>query len=103
MIGPLQKFDLKSHTPDGIRVVRPDTAFLPSLPNSGDLREVLNQDLDDHDYLGQEDAAFKRKIDENITSLPTPDSTSSPKRKKGQRSVEGTDIINLDSPEMNKR
>jgi hypothetical protein len=103
MIGPSQKFDLQSHTSDGIRVARPDTAFLPSPPNSGNLREVLSHDLDDHDHLGQEDAAFKKKIDENVKNLPTSDSTISPKRKKGRIIVEGADRINLDSTETNKR
>jgi hypothetical protein len=42
---------------------------------------VLPVKLDDHDRSGQEDAAYKKQIDEQITSIATPDSTSSPKRK----------------------
>jgi hypothetical protein len=64
---------------------------------------VVPHDLDDHDHSGQEDEAFKKKIDENITSIPTPDSTSSPKRKKVRIAVEGAGRIYLDSSEMNKR
>jgi hypothetical protein len=80
MVGPAQKFDVVSHTPEGIRDVRPAPLFLPSPPNSGDLQEVFPRALDDHDHLGQ-DAAFKKIIHDNVTLLPTPDSTISPPRK----------------------
>jgi hypothetical protein len=100
MIGPARKCDIESHTPDGIRKVRsdltilpsppnsgklrPNLAILPSPPNSGELQVVLPHDLENRDHSGQEDAAFKKKIDENITSIPTPDSISSPKRKRSE-------------------
>jgi hypothetical protein len=80
---------MEVHTPDGIRKVRPNLTLLPSLPNSGQLQVVLPHDLDYHDHSGQEDEAFKKKIDENITSIPTPDSTRSPKRKKVRMAVKG--------------
>jgi hypothetical protein len=62
----------------------------------------LPRTLDDHDHLGQ-DTAFKKTILDNVTSLPTSDSTNSLPRKKGRVAVEGAETINLNSPEMNKR
>jgi hypothetical protein len=63
---------------------------------------VLPIDLYDHDILGKTHH-LKKTIHDNVTSLPTPDSTSSPPRKKGLVAVEGAETFNLESPEMNKR
>jgi hypothetical protein len=82
MIGPVRNFDIESHTPDGIRKARPELTILPSPQNSGEIQVVLHHDPDDHDHSGQDDDAFKKKIDENITSIPTPHVTSSPIVKK---------------------
>jgi hypothetical protein len=91
-----------SHTPEGIRDVRQSLVCLPSPPYSGDIQEVFPRVLDDHGHLGQ-DAAFKKTIHDNVTSLPTPYSTRYPPRKKGRVAVEGAETNNLNSPEMNKR
>jgi hypothetical protein len=63
---------------------------LPSPPSSGQIRIILPVHLDYHDYSGQEDAALKKQIGKHITSIPTPDAASSPKRKRVSISVEGS-------------
>jgi hypothetical protein len=69
LIGPAQKFDVVSHTPEGIREVRQAPVCLPPISESGVLQEPRN--LEDHGNLGQ-DKAFKKAIYNNVTSLPTP-------------------------------
>jgi hypothetical protein len=59
---------------------------------------VFPHDLYDHDHSGQGGTALKKKIYENITSIPTPDSTNSTKQKKVEMAAEGVGAINLDSP-----
>jgi hypothetical protein len=49
-----------------------------------------------------QDAAFKKTIHDNVTSLPTPDSTSSPPGKKVRVTVEGAETINLVSTEKKR-